>query len=213
MRPRGIASLTGYEGEEPRISGMDVNYPDQIVSLFATGIVIAAVMEARRSGKGCVPRLLPARGRVLHPGRGDSGGLGRSGTPARPARQHAKRAWPSRTPIAARTGAGSPSRSMTADPALDAFCAARDSDDAVAALLARGIAAAPCNDGADLLRDTRPRRRHAWCATSAAGWSRACPIGSTARASPSSAPRPISASTPTRCCASFWATATPSWRN
>ena len=48
----GIASLTGYEGEEPRISGMDVNYPDQIVSLFATGIVITAVMEARRSGKG-----------------------------------------------------------------------------------------------------------------------------------------------------------------
>ncbi|HYC65764.1 MAG TPA: CoA transferase, partial [Reyranellaceae bacterium] len=27
----GIAALTGYEGEEPRISGMDVNYPDQIV--------------------------------------------------------------------------------------------------------------------------------------------------------------------------------------
>jgi benzylsuccinate CoA-transferase BbsF subunit len=49
----GIAALTGYEGEEPRISGMDVNYPDQIVSLFATGIVITAVMEARRSGAGC----------------------------------------------------------------------------------------------------------------------------------------------------------------
>src|SRR5262249_40949417 len=48
----GIASLTGYVSEEPRISGMDVNYPDQIVSLFASGIVIAAVMEARRSGHG-----------------------------------------------------------------------------------------------------------------------------------------------------------------
>ncbi len=48
----GIASLTGYEGEEPRISGMDVNYPDQIVSLFATGIVIAAVTEARRTNRG-----------------------------------------------------------------------------------------------------------------------------------------------------------------
>ena len=80
----GIASLTGYEGEEPRISGMDVNYPDQIVSLFATGIVITAVMEARRSGKGCVPRLLPARGRVLHPGRGNFGRIGRSGAPAGP---------------------------------------------------------------------------------------------------------------------------------
>ena len=49
----GIASLTGYEGEEPRISGMDVNYPDQIVSLFAAGMVITAVMEARRTGNGC----------------------------------------------------------------------------------------------------------------------------------------------------------------
>jgi crotonobetainyl-CoA:carnitine CoA-transferase CaiB-like acyl-CoA transferase len=48
----GIASLTGYENEEPRISGMDVNYPDQVVSLFAAGIVIAAVMEARRTGRG-----------------------------------------------------------------------------------------------------------------------------------------------------------------
>src|SRR5258708_11000761 len=48
----GIAALTGYEGEEPRISGMDVNYPDQIVSLFASGMVIAAIMEARRTGKG-----------------------------------------------------------------------------------------------------------------------------------------------------------------
>jgi benzylsuccinate CoA-transferase BbsF subunit len=42
-----------------------------------------------------------------------------------------------------------------ADPSLAAFCANRGSQDAVAALLARGIAAAPCNDGADLLRDTR----------------------------------------------------------
>src|SRR4029077_798681 len=42
-----------------------------------------------------------------------------------------------------------------ADPALDSFCRARDSKDAVAALLTRGTAAAPCNDGADLLHDTR----------------------------------------------------------
>ena len=84
----GIASLTGYQGEEPRISGMDVNYPDQIVSLFASGIVIAAVMEARRSGTRRVPRFLPARGRLLHPGRGNLGRLGRSGAAAGPARQH-----------------------------------------------------------------------------------------------------------------------------
>jgi crotonobetainyl-CoA:carnitine CoA-transferase CaiB-like acyl-CoA transferase len=39
------------------------------------------------------------------------------------------------------------------DPSIEAWCAERDSADAVAALLAKGIAAASCNDGADLLRD------------------------------------------------------------
>lgn len=48
----GMAALTGYADGPPAISGMDVNYPDQIVSLFATGIVIAAVREAKRTGKG-----------------------------------------------------------------------------------------------------------------------------------------------------------------
>ena len=46
----GIASLTGYEGEEPRISGMDVNYPDQIVSLFATGSEVAVAVDAQDDG-------------------------------------------------------------------------------------------------------------------------------------------------------------------
>jgi benzylsuccinate CoA-transferase BbsF subunit len=39
------------------------------------------------------------------------------------------------------------------DDTLADFCTGHDSDDAVAALLAQGIAAARCNDGADLLSD------------------------------------------------------------
>jgi crotonobetainyl-CoA:carnitine CoA-transferase CaiB-like acyl-CoA transferase len=50
----GLAALTGYEGDKPVISGSNVNYPDQVVSLFATGTIIAAVREARRSGKGAL---------------------------------------------------------------------------------------------------------------------------------------------------------------
>jgi hypothetical protein len=79
----GIASLTGYEGEEPRISGMDVNYPDQIVSLFATGIVITAVMEARRSGKGAWITVYTNPGHaymVIAGLRFDTSGQGRAGT-------------------------------------------------------------------------------------------------------------------------------------
>lgn len=41
----------------------------------------------------------------------------------------------------------------SADGSLAAFCAGRDSRAAVADLLARGIAAARCNDGNDLLAD------------------------------------------------------------
>lgn len=47
----GLAALTGA-GEAPVITGRDVNYPDQVVCLFAAGAVIAALEERRRSGQG-----------------------------------------------------------------------------------------------------------------------------------------------------------------
>lgn len=148
----GIAALTGYEGEEPRISGMDVNYPDQIVSLFATGMVITAVMEARRTGKGCFldfsqrevasftlgEEILAAAADSAHrPGRS---GNRQDGV----AQQDAYRC---------RDGRWVAVTLPTVDPAIEAWCAARDSANAVTELLAKGIAAASCNDGADLLRD------------------------------------------------------------
>ena len=150
----GIASLTGYEGEEPRISGMDVNYPDQIVSLFATGIVITAVMEARRSGKGA---FLDFSQREVASFTLGEEILAASADPVAAARARAataKKAWRSRMPIAARMDAGSPSRSMR--PIRDS---ARSAPPRTARTPWRrcspaGIAAAPCNDGADLLRDT-----------------------------------------------------------
>jgi benzylsuccinate CoA-transferase BbsF subunit len=141
----GIASLTGYEGEEPRISGMDVNYPDQIVSLFATGIVITAVMEARRSGKGA---FLDFSQREVA-----SFTLGEEilAASADPAHRLAPRGNAEGDAYRCRDGRWI---AATHDgPALD--CSTQDSDAAVAALLARGIAAAPCNDGSDLLRDSR----------------------------------------------------------
>ena len=140
----GIASLTGYKGEEPRISGMDVNYPDQIVSLFATGIVITAVMEARRSGKGAFldfsqrevasftlgEEILAASADPSHSLAPRDNGTQQDTYRCR------DRRW-----IA-----------VTHDePGLASWCADRNGDDAVASLLDRGIAAAPCNDGSDLL--------------------------------------------------------------
>ncbi len=144
----GIASLTGYEGEEPRISGMDVNYPDQIVSLFATGVVIAAVTEARRTGNGAFldfsqrevasftlgEEILAAA--PLAP-RGNT----EAGVAQQDSYQCADGRWLAVTLDAP-------------DPSMADFCAGKPRDAAVASLLAKGIAAAPCFDGNDLLRDT-----------------------------------------------------------
>jgi crotonobetainyl-CoA:carnitine CoA-transferase CaiB-like acyl-CoA transferase len=47
----GLAALTGA-GDAPVITGRDVNYPDQVVCLFASGAIIAALEERERTGEG-----------------------------------------------------------------------------------------------------------------------------------------------------------------
>ncbi|CAN7240004.1 CoA transferase [Bosea sp. LjRoot90] len=47
----GLAWVTGYEGGKPEVSGRDVNYPDQIVALFAAG-AIATALRSVRNGEG-----------------------------------------------------------------------------------------------------------------------------------------------------------------
>lgn len=47
----GFADLVRYSAEEPPfISGQALNYPDQVVSLIATGLIISTVIESRRTG-------------------------------------------------------------------------------------------------------------------------------------------------------------------
>jgi len=148
----GIAALTGYEGEEPRISGMDVNYPDQIVSLFAAGMVITAVMEARRSGRGCF--LDFSQREVASFTLGEEIVAAAADPAYRPERRgNREDGVAQQDAYRCRDGRWIAVTLATPDPAIDAFCAARDSDEALAALLAKGIPTAPCNDGADLLRD------------------------------------------------------------
>lgn len=46
----GFADLIRYsDAEAPHISGQALNYPDQVVSLFATGLIVSTVLEARRT--------------------------------------------------------------------------------------------------------------------------------------------------------------------
>ncbi len=47
----GLAALTGVD-DAPVITGRDMNYPDQVVCLFASGAVVAALHERRLTGQG-----------------------------------------------------------------------------------------------------------------------------------------------------------------
>lgn len=47
----GLAALTGA-GDAPVVTGRAVNYPDQVVCLFASGAIVAALMERDRTGEG-----------------------------------------------------------------------------------------------------------------------------------------------------------------
>ncbi|MGH3242531.1 MAG: CoA transferase, partial [Spirillospora sp.] len=44
----GLASVTGYVGERPMWSSADINYPDQIVSLFGAGLIAYCVVQGLR---------------------------------------------------------------------------------------------------------------------------------------------------------------------
>ncbi len=48
----GISALTGYSGDKPVISGRNLNYPDQIVCLFAAGALIAGYLKAQKQSCG-----------------------------------------------------------------------------------------------------------------------------------------------------------------
>jgi crotonobetainyl-CoA:carnitine CoA-transferase CaiB-like acyl-CoA transferase len=129
-----------------------VNYPDQIVSLFAAGMVITAVMEARRTGQGC---FLDFSQREVASFTLGEEILAASADPSRAQarRGNAQDGVAQQDTYKCRDGRWIAATLSAADPTLSAFCAERDSVAVVEALLAKGIAAAPCNDGVDVLRD------------------------------------------------------------
>lgn len=48
----GLAAMTGYPDGDPQVSGSDLNYPDQVVSLISVGLILAALRQVRRTGAG-----------------------------------------------------------------------------------------------------------------------------------------------------------------
>ena len=161
----GMAALTGYADDGlPRISGMDVNYPDQVVSLLASGLVIAAVMNARRTGEGA---LLDISQREIA-----SFMIGEEivATGADPKRRAPPRQGNAQDGIASQrcyrctdgrwvavtlrdANDEMTSKRVTAQMNLAEWCAARGASDATAELNAAGLAAAVVRDGMDLIRE------------------------------------------------------------
>src|SRR5437762_984272 len=48
----GLMSITGYGPEAPVWSSNDVNYPDQVVSMFGAGLLLLGLRRRRLSGQG-----------------------------------------------------------------------------------------------------------------------------------------------------------------
>ena len=48
----GLAALTAYEDGQPLVTGMDLNYPDQVGSVFAAAAIVAALRVTARGGAG-----------------------------------------------------------------------------------------------------------------------------------------------------------------
>jgi crotonobetainyl-CoA:carnitine CoA-transferase CaiB-like acyl-CoA transferase len=47
----GLMSVTGYDEKTPRWSGSNVNYPDQLVSFIAPGVILAALRQRDLTGE------------------------------------------------------------------------------------------------------------------------------------------------------------------
>ncbi|MGV3633608.1 MAG: CoA transferase [Pseudorhodoplanes sp.] len=48
----GLAALTAYDDGLPLVTGMDLNYPDQVGSVFGASAIVAALHAVQRSGDG-----------------------------------------------------------------------------------------------------------------------------------------------------------------
>lgn len=48
----GMAALTGFSDGPPILTGRDMNYPDQVVALFAASMIVSALLERRKTGYG-----------------------------------------------------------------------------------------------------------------------------------------------------------------
>jgi crotonobetainyl-CoA:carnitine CoA-transferase CaiB-like acyl-CoA transferase len=165
----GIAALTGYDGDKPVVSGPQVNYPDQVASLFATGMILTALREARRTGKGALLDISqreltsfmigeeilaasvdPARADLSRTGNADEAMILQDCFLASDGRWIALTIENSIDAERCRAIVG---EGEDLGDRVAAWCAARPASDAADVLAAAGLAAAPVRDGASLIQE------------------------------------------------------------
>ena len=168
----GLAWETGYAGDVPVVTGRDLNYPDQVVALFAAGMVLTAWL-ARQRGNGGVHLDLSQREltsfllgeRFVQRGAGERAGnaddlyalqecfVGRDGRwLALSVSQYR------RERLAALVGGAV---TQTLDERVAQWVGARDRDDAVSSLCDSGLACAPVLDASEAMAQRGTLWRHA----------------------------------------------------
>jgi crotonobetainyl-CoA:carnitine CoA-transferase CaiB-like acyl-CoA transferase len=177
----GIASITGYDGGPPVISGIALNYPDQIISIFAAGAIAAAVIERGRTGRGVhldlsqrelasflLGEFVVARSAPPRAGNGDAAAIFQGCLRA------ADGGW-----IALRIGDAAQQSKLVAvlgGAELRAWAAARPAGEIVARLAQAGLRASPVLGGDRVLDDVIAHGGHAFARDPAGDWAKGAPF-------------------------------------
>jgi crotonobetainyl-CoA:carnitine CoA-transferase CaiB-like acyl-CoA transferase len=161
----GLAAITGYRDGPPVVSGIHLNFPDQVVAIFASSM-IATAWHARKNGMGGAHLGLSQRELTsflcgeafLAPERQGRFGNGQAGLPVQDCFQAADGGWVA----ASIRGADLPALATLVGGAgedeLAVWVAARPAAEAVGSLRAAGIAAATVLEGNGVLAE----RGHGW---------------------------------------------------
>jgi len=165
----GIAALTGTELGGPQVSGRNLNYPDQIVCLYAAAMAVAALLDARATGLGqhldisqrdtagyTVAGRIAEASLASRPSRPSRLGNGAPGEALSIIAASAGNGWvavTARTTELAAAIAGYLGTSIEALPSyLAGECRARTRDEAVSWARSLGLTAAPVLGGAEMFR-------------------------------------------------------------
>lgn len=173
----GLAWLTGYAGGDPTMSGIALNYADQVVAIFAAGMVVSTLLDRRKHGAGCHLEISQRElisflcgESFVAPGAESRHGNAEAPWPIQDCFRTADGCWIAITVSAERRTAleslvgcihGGITGNDATTAALRGWIGARNSDAALAALDAAGIICAPVLDGAGALAQGEALQRDA----------------------------------------------------